>query len=399
MRIYRKIKEQNRTIYKFLGLNIVEKTFKSGYGINKHLNKKAQKLLWGGVETITLRNYHKGRKYKLIIIFKIFSIKIIYNVKYKIYYLCNVKIRKIDEIKKQYLKHFQQYDIVYVVQSGSGEFYTMLTYFIDFLNKKYNTKNPCVLVIRKYHIDMINSIYPKISYINKQNIDENFYIFLSARDEFIYKNTRFITCFTARFYNARMHNIMNVFDCFYKHFDFSAKDLHFNRIKIPTIDEKNMLKKVAGIGLDLQKFIFIAPEAESARSYDGNFWNFLMARFKSKGYDVFLNIVGEDLDFDKRLNYKTCQLTFNEAFALARLSKAIVSLRSGFIEFLSQTNVPTWILYTPYCALPPDYFDVYDWMYVFSLRTFPFIDVSKIIEINTFEISPLDSINMILKDM
>ncbi|MDE6886420.1 MAG: hypothetical protein K2P17_05235 [Helicobacteraceae bacterium] len=48
MRIYRKIKEQNRTIYKFLGLNIVEKTFKSGYGINKHLNKKVQKLLWGG---------------------------------------------------------------------------------------------------------------------------------------------------------------------------------------------------------------------------------------------------------------------------------------------------------------------------------------------------------------
>ena len=51
---------------------------------------------------------------------------------------------------------------------------------------------------------------------------------------------------------------------------------------------------------------------------------------------------------DISCEYKTCFLTYSEAFALAKLSKKIISLRSGFAELLTQANVPMDILFTKF---------------------------------------------------
>ena len=77
--------------------------------------------------------------------------------------------------------------------------------------------------------------------------------------------------------------------------------------------------------------------------------------------------------------------------------KKIVSLRSGFTEFLLQTNIPMDVIYTKFRKR--HFFDdlnTYEVMSGFGLKQLPFVDKSKIREFNMYEQSPKDCIETIL---
>lgn len=113
----------------------------------------------------------------------------------------------------------------------------------------------------------------------------------------------------------------------------TESDLTYRKVMIHLEDERSMLEKVSKTGLNLDKFVFIAPEAQSCKLYDEDFWCELINQFQAKGYDVFVNLVEDDVKLKSAIDYKTCDLNFAEAFALARRSKKIVSLRSGLQNF------------------------------------------------------------------
>ena len=96
---------------------------------------------------------------------------------------------------------------------------------------------------------------------------------------------------------------------------------------------------------NLDNFIFLAPEAASCEEVNTSFWLELAEKLKEQWFDVFFNIVDKKSNI-KGKSIKKTNLTFAEAFALARMSRGIVSLRSGLSEVLLQTNLPMCILYT-----------------------------------------------------
>ena len=168
----------------------------------------------------------------------------------------------------------------------------------------------------------------------------------------------------------------------------TESDLTYRKVMIHLEDERSMLEKVSKTGLNLDKFVFIAPEAQSCKLYDEDFWCELINQFQAKGYDVFVNLVEDDVRLKSAIDYKTCDLNFAEVFALARRSKKIVSLRSGFTEFLLQTGVPIDVLYTKFRHRHFfDDMDIYHVMSGFGLTQLPFVDKEKIREFNMFEIS------------
>ena len=131
---------------------------------------------------------------------------------------------------------------------------------------------------------------------------------------------------------------------------------------------------------------------------DKDFWLELISKFQSKGYDVFMNLTGKEFELENTLSYKTCNLTFSEVFALARLSKKIISLRSGLTEFLIQTGVSMDVLYTKFKQRP--IFAEMDTKYImsgFGIKQIPMTDKYNIREFNMDEISQDLCIEKILK--
>ena len=127
----------------------------------------------------------------------------------------------------------------------------------------------------------------------------------------------------------------------------SKDDIHFHKAVVPESVKSIVNDKISLLNLNIEKFIFIAPEAQSCKLLSNKFWINLINNFQDLGYDVFVNLVDNNIDLTGA-KYKSCYLTYMEAFELACKAKKIVSLRSGFAEFLLQTNVPADVLYTKF---------------------------------------------------
>ena len=319
------------------------------------------------------------------------------------YYLGNKEIRHVsllDKFKKNYIKYFDKnHDDIYILTANSGETYLILTYLIDALIKKNNSKKPLLVATFKYHVDMIKMICPDIPYV----YIGKFRLRLTDKP-FSIDGFRFFLLFNKNYFQQVEHNIKqrelgtyNYFQALQERLGLPERDVSMRRIHVSLDDEQNMLEKVKKTGLNLEKFVFLAPEAQSCKLYDEDLWSELITGFQAKGYDVFVNLTGNEFKFSEAGNYKTCNLTFAEAFALARLSKKIVSLRSGFTEFLLQTNVPSYTLYTRFRRRTAfRSMDVYHIMSGFSLMCHPNVDKSKIYEFNMYETSPKSCIDTIL---
>ena len=161
-----------------------------------------------------------------------------------------------------------------------------------------------------------------------------------------------------------------------------------------------MLRKIGMTGLNLDNFVFLAPEAISCKFYDEDFWVVLINKLQEKGYDVFVNLVEKESKLKNAQDFKSCNLTFAEAFALVKKSKRIVSLRSGFTEFLLQTEVPMDVLYTKFKNR--NMFNDMDCNHVisgFGLVQLPFVNKSKIREFNMFETSAQKCLDAILTEL
>ena len=104
-----------------------------------------------------------------------------------------------------------------------------------------------------------------------------------------------------------------------------------------------------------------------------------MHELKNKNFDIYLNIT-------KPTNYiegcKHHNLGFKEAFFLAQKAKAVISLRSGFSEFLLPTGIPNISVYTKFRKRTKNSFSVDKGIEGFSMLKIPFVDKNKVCEIN-----------------
>jgi hypothetical protein len=301
--------------------------------------------------------------------------------------VCNISLLK--TFKKEYFKYFdKKYDDIYILSANSGEIYLTLTYLIDAFIKKNNSKNPLLVATKKYHIDIIKMLCPDIPYVYVKKWKINI-----TSDVFEIDNFRFFLLFNLQHFKQVEMDIKNnelgqnhYFKSILKKLGLSEKDISMRKMTVPLEDERSMLDKIAKIGLNINNFVFIAPEALSCNLLDDNFWVELINKFQEKGIDVFVNLADNDINLEGAKDYKTCDLTFSEAFALAKRSKRILSLRSGLTEFLLQTGVPIDAFYTEFRHRHEfDDMDISQIMSGYGIYQIPFVDKSKIREINMVE--------------
>lgn len=397
MKFYEYIKEENKSTAKILGFPVLVQA--SDYVTAE----KTQKFLGGLVTTFKVTSPHNNCSHKEINVLGHSLIKRSEENNCRTYFLFNKTIHKIsllDTFKKRYFKYLgKQYDDIYILNANSGEVYLTLTYFIDALMKKNGSKKPLLLATKKYHVDMIKMICPDIPcrYIKKFNLN-------IVGDTFKIDNFRFFLLYNPSYFKQVENDIKNnplgkshYFKSILSRLGLSMDELSMRKITVPPEDEQSMLEKVSKTGLNLNKFVFLAPEAQSCKLYDEDFWVTLINTLQENGCDVFVNLVDNTVKLEGASNFKTCRLNFAEAFALAKRAKKIVSLRSGLTEFLLQTNVPIDVLYTKfkYRHFFND-MDIYHVMSGFGISQIPFADKEKIQEVNTFEMAQKDCVNCIL---
>ena len=388
MKVFENTKHSKKEKFKILGIPIFEQT--SDY-MTAEIH---QKILNGVISTVKNNNKDSDGSNKEIKILGKTILKRVEKDNFRKYYLGNLKIYQVSLLKifkKRYFKYIDgDYDDVYILRANSGEIYLLLTYLLDSLLKKNGSKRPLLFATKKYHVDMIRMICPEIPYVYVGKLR----LKLSEKT-FSIDEKRFFLLFNRYYFRQVEQNIKNnklgqyhYFQGIMDRLGMTEEDISMRRINVSPEDEKSMLEKAKSTGLNLEKFVFISPEAQSCEMLDEDFWFELVSQFKSKGYDVFMNLTGEDFKLRNTSIYKTCRLTFAEAFALARLSKKIISLRSGLTEFLLQTGVPMDVLYTKFSqrAFVND-MNIDQIISGFGLMKIPFIDMFKVQEFNMNEVS------------
>lgn len=392
MKLFENIKKGNNRTVKILGLPVVETVF------DYSTEKRTQKFFGGIVTTLKEEDNSNLCSNKEIMVLGQPIIKCYEADYYRKYYLLGKSISKIsmlNRFKKEYFKYFdKQHDDIYILRANSGEAYLTLTHIIDTLIKRNNSKTPLLVATQKYHVDMIKMICPDIPYIYIKGMSLHL-----LGGEFTIDNFRFFILYSIKHFKRLEDNIKNghpgehhYFKSILNTLKITNDDLGHRKVIVPPDDEQSMLNKIAKTGLNINNFVFLAPEAQSCKLYDEDFWVELINTLQDKGLDVFVNLV-KDMNLEGANDFKTCDLTFAEAFALAKRAKKIVSLRSGFTEFLLQTDVPIDILYTKFKPRGNlGDMDIYHVISGFEINQLPFVDKSKIREFNMFEISPREYI-------
>ena len=340
-------KRGKRIYFKFLRIPFCVKI------VNKY-NTKYKKYYFGGI--IKAFRVFRPLEYTMehnIYFFnhKLFTVLEHDNVRF--YYFKQFLYRKLnlkDIIKRLYFKVIKNYDNVFILNANSGETYLFLMYAFDATCKKYNAKKPLLIATKKYHIELIKMICPDIPYIFMKKFYQNI-----IGDTFQIKNVNLIKVFSQEhFYNVE-RDIKKDTNAHYYYSILNTLGINPNHIiprsiQPPAESIISMTNKINKINLDINNFVFLSPEAASCVLLDINFWVAIIKKFNELGVDVFLNLVTSKYNFNqfKDIYYKTCFLTYSEAFALAKHAKKIYALRSGFTEFLLKTNVPMEVYYTPF---------------------------------------------------
>lgn len=386
MKLFENIKTEDESTFKILGFPVYRQT--KDYMTTERL----QSFLGGLVTTYKINDIYDYHIEKDIKILGKSIIKRIEDGATKTWYCANIPYKKlnlVDVFKKAYLKFIdEKYDDVYVLNANSGEIYLFLTYVLDTYIKKNNSKNPLLIATKKYHLEMAKMICPDVPCIFLKKIKHGI-----KGDCFKIDKHRFFMAFANDHFTKVEYDIKNnplgtkhYFWSILERFGISNDELSIRKINVPQESIASMNEKINNIGLRLNNFVFIAPEAKSCKLTDDQFWKDMIIKYQNEGYDVFVNLVEDIVDLSG-VEYKTCELSYSEAFALAQKAKKIVSLRSGFTEFLLQTNVPMDVIYTRFKKR--HYFrdmQVEHVMTGFGIKQIPFVNMAKVKEINFYEL-------------
>lgn len=385
-------------------INVSENKEKVKLFENKKINDTTRIVSILGIQIYKTKYSEKGRikhilgnfiytkkiksKIKELKIFKLFGVtifkRIIEDDICSYYYLERLisKQHLADLFFKNKLKRIKyDFDDVYILHSNSGEIYLFLAYLAKAFLHKNNSQKPLFVATQKYHIDILKLYYPEAKYIYIPDLRLK-----SQSNIWQTQGHRFYILFSGNHFTKVEEDIKNqeIGQVHYLKSMLRTLNLTENDFYKPDIcddvdlEEKlnNMVNK---INLQLNNFIIIAPEAMTCSELPKTFWIKLTQKLKQNKYDIYLNITNKT---NKIPDCKTLDLSYREAYFLAKKAKAVISLRSGFSEFLLPTAVPNIAIYTKFRQRTKNAFTVEKGLEGFSMLKMPFIESTKICEIN-----------------
>ena len=386
---------------KILTLPIIEK------GFSRKNEIKYTKFL-GGLLCIEKSYFNTQKIFKKE--FKIFNIPVLTRIDdvshrtYKIFSLFKKTFSPLDHFKRKYLKYIDSsYDDIYILKSNSGEAYLTLTYLLTPFIKRNQSKRPLILTTFKYHNDMIRLLCPNLPSI----CIKGFRLNLSTLS-FNIGHQRFFILYDYMHFKQFEYFMRTSAPGEAHYFKFMASKLQipsesFSHLKISSSKDcvDSMMEKVSRINLNLDKFVYLAPEAQTFKWYSTEFWEKLILSLNDRGYDIFCNIVKPDVIklFSNFKYAKTTSLSFSEAVLLAKQARKIVSLRSGFTEFLLQAQTYMDVLYTEFGNIVLSDINIDRAIGGFSVLSLPGIDRNIVREIDTTKISVSQCLDKVLENI
>lgn len=255
----------------------------------------------------------------------------------------------------------KDYDIIILFDTHLGETHFFLAnLFIPFYKK--NSDKKLLLVYTKDNIkDLIDSFGVECDILKQ---DKFFQAKVFCFDHlFLNKNFYFTSSFKEH------KKLSHATDSLYKYFEINKSEIKYQKLDITEDLKESAISKAKKAKLNLENFIFIAPEASFFKPIPKSFWKKLIKRLKQKGFDIFMN--------SKKFEGKKAKLSLQEAISLANLSKGIITLRCGFSEVLTQTDPPLFSI-EKYCnPLFSKEEDNCEWNDYFNLLKYPNVDKSK----------------------
>lgn len=339
------INRQKRKIkVKCFGITLYEKN------IDKEENFIKCKYLFG-LFNKKFDLYNKTFKFKMFGI-SIFKTKL--EGSYKLWYFLFIPIW-IKNINKDFLVDFLEdiiskypnYEDYYIFLSRSGEFFLLMHHFAEWLTKN-KSSNFLLVFTAKYHLNICKMFFPNVStaYIKRVNVP------LVSRGvpsiNFKYKNKQIFVPTNEKYFvdveNKIRNNNAHYYECLKEHLNLSDNIQHYSISE----NVQSKIYKIVKYILN-NNFIFISPETLSNEPMEKDFWENLTLQLKKEGYEVFCNA----MDFKNLVGDSTSVfLTYEESIELAKYAKAIIGMRCGFLECLSQNNVPLIALYTDFPKRP-----------------------------------------------
>lgn len=231
-------------------------------------------------------------------------------------------------VLKKYLKEKinPEYNKIFILKSNLGEAYIFLKYIIN--NLTNDKDNILIAGTKESHIKLANMLLPQVPVILlPKKLPE------VGVNTFKIEEQTYYIAFPMKFYietEAKIHNNNAVYlDEMYKYFCINSKNsVQENKLKI----QQNTSKKIDNYLREnnINKFVFIAKNAKTCSEIPKTFWQ----------------------ELENAINIKTISndenMPLEEAYCLAAYAQAIISLRSGFSEILSETYKPQIILYTDF---------------------------------------------------
>lgn len=376
MKLFTNKKINNTTrVVSFLGIEL--------YRAEDNENERTQSFLGNIIFTKRIKSNIKELK-----TYKIFGIpiskKIIENdiCNYYCFGMLISRIHLADLFYKNNLKNLKyKYDDVYILHSNSGEIFLFFAYLAKAFIKKNHSKSPLFVATQKYHVDILKMYYPEAQYvfINELRLK-------TQSDVWNTPKHRYFILFSGNHFEKVEGDIKNskigsvhYLSSILRTLNLTENDFSKPQV-IPSIKSQKILSNaVSEMQLQLNNFVILAPEAMTCEDLPITFWHKVVDELRNRNFDIYLNITNPANYIEGCKHYN---IGFEEAFFLAQKAKAVISLRSGFSEFLLPAEIPNISVYTKFRKRVKNVFSVDKGLEAFSMLKLPFVDKNKACEIN-----------------
>lgn len=263
-----------------------------------------------------------------------------------IFRLFGIQLRK-EEISLTFYKKYQSKiptntDYLFFLITGMGELSLCLSLCLKSFMKQHDICHPLFITNVKYHMSLVNIFWPslKILYVEDS--------LFPRWGEFKVNNIRALYLFPTLYFQQveqnsktkEVHFFEAILDCL----KLSLNNLFINPPKITDKYQQSAKEKLRLMGLTNQKFVFIAPEANSCVEINKSFWYNLVVQIRKKGLEVVFNPMKRPCPADCHM----ADFTLQEAFVVAQHAHAVIGLRSGLLDLLSMTGTPIHAIYTSF---------------------------------------------------
>lgn len=348
MKLFEFIKDKNYTKFKILGISLYSKF------TDKIKEIRKTSILFGLFYIKdNLRTFNSEIR---LLGIRIISAETSSLIKKYLINLPSISIFKTN-ITEQVVKELEDYipDNIDAFYFGmrSGEFFLLMYHFLEII-KKYNTSTDRIIVLTpyKYHISILSLFFPEIPIIlvpfkyAQLNRNVKKHVFnLSCKKRLIIPVmfSHYLQLETKIKNNENAH--------FYEYLKYNHH-LAGKKLNTPKVNAQivaTVETKIKRMNLNVHNFVILSLNSVSNEPLEKEFITHLIEKISNSQIDIYFN----SLKNDEFTQYgKTCYMTHAETFYLAQKARAVIGLRSGFMDTIAESSPKTIALYTAFKNRP-----------------------------------------------